>query len=306
VAILGNDSSQRLPRVAPPLSFQMPQTGKIKLEVVGVATRDPFVMDLLPTINRILNQEYVLENYAQIFGKTVDDVKKALEAPPEIRFSSIEEFNTFVNAEIQIGDDKTNGWFWDGTDTMGFDWSNYLNVNIEFFPRKFTSQLGELPKRSHAVYFISTVLHELTHWLCVKLDAISPPNPYPGAPAVESGENLELDLFGGRMASYYYESHGDHFKIDGVVLLLSQRGQEQSLWQSESRRLSETFLNIFFAVQDWDKLFDEVQVMRRNSNAGLPSGASLKNPVCGCEAQGNVSDSKYRVKISRAPRCGRR
>ena len=110
--------------------------------------------------------------------------------------------------------------------------TNNPNINIKFFPRKITSEVDELMKRNYTIYFITIVLHELTHWLRFKLEAENPKNPYPGKPDRESGENFELELLGGRMTSYYFRSHGDEFKIDGIVLLLSERDQKQSLWES--------------------------------------------------------------------------
>lgn len=60
-----------------------------------------------------------------------------------------------------------------------------------------------------------------THSLAsVQTESNQSKDPYPGEPARESSENLELDLLGGRMASYYFESHEDKYKIDGLVLLL--------------------------------------------------------------------------------------
>jgi hypothetical protein len=277
---------------------------RINLKAVGVASQDSFVMEALPAINRIVNQEYVLAKYAQTFEKTVEDIKKALETPPEIRFSSVTKFNAFVEADIQLNDERTNGWFWAGQDNGGFDWSNYLNVNIKFFPSKNTCNLDDETKRDYQVYFITIVLHELIHWLRFKLEAISPQNPYPGEPTRESGENLELDLLGGRMASYYFESHNDEFKIDGVVLLLSERGQEHSVWQSPCRMLSESYFKFFF--EDMEKLLEEVQTMRRDLLSGMPDGASLKAPLCGCETQGNASDSSYQIKIAKRPMGDRR
>jgi hypothetical protein len=52
--------------------------------------------------------------------KTVEEIKKALEIPPEIRFSNVSTFNAFVNADIQLHDERTNGWFWAGQDNAGF------------------------------------------------------------------------------------------------------------------------------------------------------------------------------------------
>ena len=85
----------------------MPQN-QINLKAVGVASQDSFVMETIPAINRILNQEYVLAKYAQTFELTVEDIKKALETPPEIRFSSIPHFNAFVDADI-LAFDKGDG-----------------------------------------------------------------------------------------------------------------------------------------------------------------------------------------------------
>ncbi|KAJ2986621.1 hypothetical protein HDV02_006645 [Globomyces sp. JEL0801] len=276
---------------------------RINLKAVGVASQDSFVMEALPEINRIVNQEYVLAKYAQTFEKTVEDIKKALETPPEIRFSSVTTFNAFVDVDIQLHDERTNGWFWAGQDNGGFDWSNYLNVNERYFPTNI-STLSREAKRNHQVYFITIVLHELTHWLRFKLEAISPQNPYPGEPTRKSGENLELDLLGGRMASYYFVSHNDEFKIDGVVLLLSERGQEHPVWQSPCRMLSESYFKFFF--EDMEKLLEEVQTMRRDLLSGMPDGASLKAPLCGCETQGNASDSSYQINIAKRPMGDRR
>ena len=79
---------------------------------------------------------------------------------------------------------------------------------------------------------------------------------------------MELNLLGSRMASYYFESHNDEFKIDSAVLLLSERGQELSLWQSPCRILSETYFEFFF--EDMEKLLKEVQAMRRDLRLGIP------------------------------------
>jgi hypothetical protein len=276
---------------------------RINLNAVGVASQDSFVIEVLPAINSIINQEYVLAKYAQTFEKTVEEIKKALQTPPEIRFSSVSTFNAFVAADIRLNDERTNGWFWAGQDNCGFDWSNYLNVNERYFPTNI-STLSREAKRNHQVFFITIVLHELTHWLRFKLEAISPQNPYPCEPTRESGENLELDLLGGRMASYYFESHGDEFKIDGVVLLLSKRGQEDPVWQSPSAKLSESYCKYFF--EDMEKLLEEVQTMRRDLLPGVPDGASLKAPLCGCETQGNVSSTSYQIKIAKRPMGDRR
>jgi hypothetical protein len=134
-----------------------------------------------------------------------------------------------------------------------------------YFPTNINTLTRE-EKRNYKVFFITIVLHELAHWLRFKLEAISPQNPYPGEPIRESGENLELDLLGGRMASYYVKSHGDEFKIDGVVLLLSERGQEHYVWKSPCRMLSESYFKFFFesywmkfrkcagiSIQEWCK-----------------------------------------------------
>lgn len=65
------------------------------------------------------------------------------------------------------------------------------------------------------------MLHQLTHWLSAKLEAIIPQKTSPGEPNRELGKVLELELLGGRMESYYSESDCDEFKIDCLVLLLT-------------------------------------------------------------------------------------
>ena len=161
--------------------------------------------------------------------------------------------------------------------------------------------MDEQGKRNYTVYFITIVLHELTHWLRFKLEAESPKNPYPGKPDRESGENLELELLGGRMASYYFQSHGDEFKIDGIVLLLSARDQPQSIWESPCRILTQKYFDLFF--EDIEQLPTEFQRMRLDIGTadGLPSGASLKTPLCGCEDVGGVVNSAYEIVIAKRP-----
>jgi len=127
-------------------------------------------------------------------------------------------------------------------------------------------------RRNYTVYFITIIMHELTHWLCFKLEADSPKNPYPGKP--EREEKLELELLGGMRASYHFRSHGDEYKIDGIVLLLSERDQKQSLWESPRIILTQKYCDLFF--EDIEQLLTEVQKMRLDigSTDGVPTGAS--------------------------------
>jgi hypothetical protein len=205
-----------------------------------------------------------------------------------------------VSPEIQLQEKKTNGWFWNGKANNGEDYSNYLNVNESYFPEGI-GKLGRVAKRNYMIYFIAIVLHELIHWLRFKLEAESPQNPYPGKPDRESGENLELELLGGRMESYYFKSQGDEFRIEGVLLLLAERGQKQSVWESPRRILTQNYFDLFF--EDMEQLPTEAKRMGLDiaSPDDVPPGASLKTPLCGCEDSGGVVDSEYEIIGAKRP-----
>jgi hypothetical protein len=271
---------------------------KYILEAAGTACEEPFVMETLPTITRILEQDYVLAKYAQVLDKPIQDIKKALESPPQIRFDSVKLFNAFVDAKTQIRDENVNGWFWGGVCAGGgFRWLKYLNVNEHYYSTDISSFDADR-KKNHQVFFICTVLHQLAHWLRFKLEGTNSPDTNGNL-----GTKLELELFGGRMATYYFESHGNESEIDGVALMLSEQAQDQSESQTCCRPLSKEYLRIFFE-DDIEKLVPEVEIMRRDLNSGLPPGTKLKTPLCGCEVQGNeVFDPKYQIKIAHR-QCG--
>ena len=243
---------------------------RIELNAVGVASNYSFVMELLPAINQILNQKHVLGKYAQVLGRSIKEIKMALETPPGIRFSTVPAFNAFLSPGNQINSEKTNGWYFAVRDYAGIDWSNFLNVNQRYFPSNVDT-LNKAAKRNHQVFFTCIVLHQLTHWLEFKLKANGPDQINR-----ENGAVLEMILLGGTMCQFYHD-HGDHFKIDGLIL--------QFPGQSLCRQLSQDYFKYFF--QDMEKLKEQLEAMCWDLNLKLPNGASLKAPVCGCEAKGN-------------------